>query len=353
MKKFLRLTLIFLTPLLLFYSPYLIGDPFKVLRKYKTYYPEDGSPLWINNNRGYVSTQLYLQNKDANQWNSFIFGSSRSGAYLSDEWKKYIGPHCNCLHMDGYGESLYNLHKKIKFIDGKSHFDNALICIDEMLLTQTSPETGHLWITHPALEENKNWTNWHLSYLRAYSRPEFIRAYIDFSLTHKVKPYMIASGVIDTTPYGPYNLFSNENLPDQKIEDMREKEDWYTSERLSQFPSRAKTPEFYNPILKQKNITMLSEIADVLRRNHTNYKVIINPTYDQKLFDPKDMEILDSIFGNHLFDFSGRNLITEDYHNYYDPVHYKKRIGAMILRIIYIKDNTARKAAIDSLYCLN
>ena len=65
------------------------------------------------------------------------------------------------------------------------------------------------------------------------------------------------------------------------------------------------------------------------------------------------MEILDSIFGNHLFDFSGRNIITEDYHNYYDPVHYKKRIGAMILRIIYIKDNMARKAAIDSLYCLN
>ena len=175
MKKFLRLTLIFLIPFLLFYSPYLIGDPFMVLRRYKVYYPEDGGPLWINNNRGFVSTQMYLRYKDTYSWNSFIFGSSRSGAYHAENWKKYIGSDCNCFHFDGYGESLYNMYKKIKFIDGKSPIDNALLCIDEMLLTQTSPEYGHLWILHPVLEDKKNWTDWHMSYLKAYSRVDFIR----------------------------------------------------------------------------------------------------------------------------------------------------------------------------------
>lgn len=348
MKKFVRLIIIFLLPFILFYSPYIIGDPFKVLRKYKMYYPEDGGPLWININRGHVSTRMYTQYKDTYQWNSFIFGSSRSGAYHVDEWKQYIGSDCRCFHFDGYGESLYNVYKKVKYLDGKSPIDNALFCIDEMLLSKASPDYGHLWITSPTLEDGTNWTDWHISYLKAYSRFDFIRAYLDFSFTHKVKPYMVESGVIDTVPFGLYDISANEKVLDLTLQEPDSI--WYTPTRLAKFPDRSQSRPYHKSILTPKHIAMLSEIEEVLRRNNTNYKVIINPTYDQKLYKPQDLHILDSIFGEHLFDFSGRNRITEDYHNYVDPVHYKSQIANQIMRIIYTEDAQARKASIDSIY---
>lgn len=350
MKKFLKLLFMFLLPILIFFLPYFVGDPFMILRKYKIYYPMDGSPLWINNNRSYVSTQMYLQNNGTYHWDSFIFGSSRSGNFRVDDWKKCLGDESACFHFDGYGESLYNICKKVKYLDGKSQIKNAIICMDEMVLTQVEPSYGHLWILPPVLENGRNWSDWQMAHLKAYSNFSFLRSYFDFSLTHTVKPYMVAKGVIDTIPHGHYDVASNEVMNSPYLVFPEYDTSYYTSKIASLFPQRNYPVAPYNPLIKQKQLQMLSEIADVFKRNNTNYKIIISPDYNQKRYSPRDMHILDSLFDGHVFDFSGRNVITEDYHNYLDLVHFSPQVASELMRIVYIEDSQARQAAIDSLY---
>ena len=354
MKKFILYTLLFLSPFIIFYLPYFIGDPFKVLRHYEIYYPEDGGPLWFNNNRTYVSTMMYVQNKDKYDWNSFIFGSSRSGYYRIDHWKQYVGEDSRCFHFDGYGESLYNMYRKLQYIDGKSEIKNALFCIDEMALFQDKAETGHLWIPAPILEDNKNWSQFHMSAIKAYSKWDFFRTYLDFSLSHKVKPYMVEKGVIDTVPHGDYDKTTNEcgttfPLPYKYENDSA----FYTTKIKSHFFDRPDTIQFSKPVLKDHHIQMLTEMKEILERNHTNYQFVINPVYDQKKLAMEDMIILEDLFGEHLYDFSGRNLLTEDYRNYTDVSHFRQHVAAEVMRIMYEQNNEIRTHLMDSLYNVN
>ena len=84
---------------------------------------------------------------------------------------------------------------------------------------------------------------------------------------------------------------------------------------------------------------MLYEIHDILVRNNTNYKVILNPIYDQLLFSTEDKEFLLTLFGNNnIADFSGKNRITNDY------------IASELMRISYECDSIKQQHMLDSLY---
>ena len=133
MKRFLLYSALFLLPFLVVLLPYFITDPFKVLYHYDNYYDTGGKEYYINTNRSYVSTMMYIQNKEMYHYDSFIFGSSRSEYFMVDDWKKYIPGSASCFHFDGSGESLYNIHKKLKYIAGRSPIRNVLICMEREL----------------------------------------------------------------------------------------------------------------------------------------------------------------------------------------------------------------------------
>ena len=173
MKRFLLYCAIFVLPFVVVLFPYFITDPFKVLHHYDNYYETEGKDYYIDVNRSHVSTQMFIQNKDKYQYDSFILGSSRSGYYMVDDWKQYLPDSASCFHFDGYGESLCNVHKKLKFIDGKSPIRNVLLCIERDLLWQTKQEYGHLFVLPPCLVEN-NFGAFHMAFIRAYLSPKFL-----------------------------------------------------------------------------------------------------------------------------------------------------------------------------------
>ena len=75
---------------------------------------------------------------------------------------------------------------------------------------------------------------------------------------------------------------------------------------------------------------------EVLRRHGTSIRVLISPDYNQKKLHPDDREILQGIFGKeNVYDFSGINEFTEDYHNYYEAGHYRPLLGNKLLERIY------------------
>jgi len=63
---------------------------------------------------------------------------------------------------------------------------------------------------------------------------------------------------------------------------------------------------------------------------------LIHPLYDQKKLAPRDIELLDSIFDKRrVFDFAGKNELTENVRNYYERDHYRKFIADRMLDSMY------------------
>ena len=350
MKKFAKYIFLFLLPLIVIMLPFFIGDPFKILRHYDRYYPEDGQPLYLNINRSYVSTRMYLQYRDSFLYNSFIFGSSRSGNFLMEDWKQYLPDSASYFHFDGYGESLYLVHKKLLFVNGKSHIDNVLLPVDAELLGKDTPFKGHIWVTPIELLDYHQLGEFYGEHVRAYLSPKLFLAYTDLLLNLKVKSYMIEWGVVDTVPIH-YLLYSNER--EKHIPVIPCPEAYYTERLLNDFASARRDTSDYAPMLKENHKSMLRDIKSVFDQNHTNYKIVINPMWNQRCLAQEDVDYLIEIFGkDNVFSFEGKNIITEDYHNYQNATHFWPHIAAKMMQIIYEPDSVRQQQMLDSIYNL-
>ena len=80
----------------------------------------------------------------------------------------------------------------------------------------------------------------------------------------------------------------------------------------------------------------LVAISNILKRNNTNFQLVISPLYHQEKLNPVDFSILQHTFGTaHVHDFSGLNEFTIPVGNYYEENHYRPIVGRKILRVIY------------------
>lgn len=346
MKKFFLNILLFILPFMILFLPYVVRDPFQVIYHYDDYYANNGKGYYINTNRSFVSTQMYIQNKDRYNYDSFIFGSSRSGYFMVEDWKNYLQDTASCFHFDGYGESLYNTHKKLKYINGKSPIRNAIFCVERDFFYQDKQESGHLWVLPPSLVDD-NFANFHMAFIRAYLNPKFLHAYLDYLITGELKSYMFDNSIFEK-PLSGYKLQSNECNGDNRM--VQKFSDEFYGDRLSTFPKQPDTLTYGFPVIKESQKQMLYEIHDILVRNNTQYKIILNPIYDQIMFAPEDKEFLLQLFGDNVIDFSGKNRITDDYHYYSDPSHFNEYIASEIMRITYESNPLKQQELLDSLY---
>ena len=316
---------------------YVILDPFKVIKHYDSYYISDEIP-GVSLNKDYVSTRTFENNYSLYKYDSFIFGNSRSMFYEVADWKRYIDVNSSCFHFDANAESLYGMHKKIKYLDSKNvDINNVLFIIDFGTLERiaSSSPFGHLAIVSPQLENNKNIGSFHLRYIKAFFKPQFMIAYFDYRLSGKVKEYMVKSFLLDDKPLH-YDLKTNEvSYPYfEKLIDMGE---YYTAERRAVFYDRNSTEQWYSPpAIMDEQKQMLQEINTVFKKHRTNFKIIVNPLYNQQKLNEHDLSYLNSLFGKErVFDFSGINDFTNDFHNYYEESHYRPHIARKVLEIIY------------------
>jgi hypothetical protein len=338
MKKFITRILSFFFPFLVVVMAYVVLDPFMVLKGYDTFFDPKANG-WVGLNKDYVSTTTFDSNYQKEQYNSFIFGNSRSIFYQVSDWKRNLKPKSNCYHFDASGEALYSLYKKVKYIESKKlEIKNVLLILDYSTLIQDKPKTGHLFVISPQLENNENLFSFNFEFLKAFLSPKFLSAYIDFKLSGKVKPYMKNDNLIDDRP-SKYDLSTNEIRFDA-FEALINKGEYYTNDRKSVFYKRD-TIQTFSPIgiaVNQKII--LKEILDIFVRQKTNYKIIINPLYDQIKLNPQDLDYLIQLFGNeNVFDFSGINKFTKDYTNYYESSHYRPHVACEIMELVYHNDH--------------
>lgn len=333
--KFLIWSVFFLSPLILIMVLYFVCDPFMVLRHYDSYYTS-GKPMYVILDRDYISTSTFENQHKKYGYNSFIFGNSRSIFYEVKDWEKHLDSTAVCFHFDASGESLYGIEKKVAFADKQQALlKNALLILDYSTFEIVKPGEGHLAAIAPQLESWYYFVPFHIKFIKAYLNGKFLKAYFDLKLTGKFKEYMKADKLLDDRPLG-YRLETNElYLP---FEQLIAADKYYTQERMSVFYERDTIQKYSPQVIGSVQKRMLHNIYKVFKTHKTNYKIVINPLYDQVKLNSEDIKYLKKLFGSeNVFDFSGINDITADYRNYYEQSHYRPHIARRIMDTVYVQ----------------
>ncbi len=331
MKAFVKYCLLFSTPILLLLGAYIYFDPFKVIWHYDCYYVEgDGAPV----NRNFVSTMNYLNKKDIYHYDSFIFGNSRSMYFMVDDWKKHLPPQSSCYHFSESSGSINGLYYKLKLIDERGgQLNNALLIIDYGVLRKLQ-QNGIAFIMPPVLTGYRNVVRFHGEHFMRWLNVRFLAYWAEYQLTGIYKDYM-TDFIYKGTNYKYYNPITNEE-PLCHQDSLIEAGKYYTKAVVAGFKADHKQTTAQQMIDDDAKLQRLRAMRQIFDKHHTDYRFIISPLYNQVKLNPADYQILCDIFGKeHIYDFSGANKWTTDYHNYYEWSHYRPVVAAELMDSVY------------------
>lgn len=334
-KRFIKKILLFSIPFWLHVAGYVVADPFMVIGNYDNFYLEREIPVALD--RDYVSTMTYMRNREKTDYDSFIFGNSRSMYYEVSDWRALIGEQHACYHFDASAESLYGVLKKVEYLDANNDtIKNALFVIDDTLLEQAEPKKdSHLYYLSPVLESYRNVFGFHVAHWKSFLNLKFAYAVCDYYYSGIIKDYMVVNHFFENYDM-EYDVVSNE-VKETAFENEILAGTYYTAERMKLFEG-VQHPTMRESVIKEEQKELLKALKLILDKHRSQYKIIISPLYNQIKLNKKDVTYLCNLFGsNRVFDYSGVNSITEDYGNYYEAAHYRPIVAKRILQDIYEK----------------
>lgn len=313
-RRILLKLLLALLPFLAVAAFYLFADPFLIVRSYGDLYAADKPHLELNED--FVATENYLRLLPQQHFDSYVFGSSRSRYYTSDEWAKRV-PGINAFHFGVASETLFGVAGKLKLADKQgSAIKHVLIIADAELLSKSANSSGHLFRKHPMVSGE--------------SAADFqFTSFMDFFDFQAISSYLALPAKMPKGKKDP------QLDAEQKI--LADRESFY-GPRRSIFYKRGGVQQYAKPVLFVEQQKLLKEMKAIFDRQHTDYRIVLSPMYDQKKLHPQDMKILYRILGSgHIYDFSGINDITADIYNYYETAHYRPFIAYRIMDSVYAR----------------
>jgi hypothetical protein len=327
MAKLFKKIILILLPLIVMSAAYLAFDPFEVIYTYKRHYNDPR----INYNWDYNQTETLIRNYADRKYDSFIFGSSRSIAFITSDWRRFIDSP-RILHFAAMNESLYGIHRKFVFLS-KNHMPirNALIILDAQLMSMPLNSTGLLFIKHPKVSGESPMT-FHLTFFRSFIEMPFFIGYLDYKLTGKVRP-PFRKMLGESLQYDPV---TGDKLNAKLEKSIAESQEKYYKNMSSVFYQRDFSKHYAAPVLQSIQLAYLKDIGKILAENRTDYRIVISPNYDQSYLSREDLARLREIFGtDRVYDYSGVNRFTRDKHNYYENSHYRPLVARQILAELY------------------
>ena len=327
-SAFLRLVrnlALFAIPFWILIALYVYEDPFMVLRKYDLY----DSDVMLNEH--HVGWQIYKNRNDSVHFNSFILGNSCTMAFRCAEWEKYLAPGDHAIRLFGNGESMKAISLKLQALDREgAEIKNVLMILDRTSLSRCELLTGANHML-PAAISGRNPIAVQMEFMQAFAMPDFLFPYLKYKITGRVELSMR-----QMNPYGRVRDSRNNDAFNPREKMIEQEGEAYWENHKNEFPERDGTVTIVEPAIYQKQREILEEIMDVLRRHNTSIRVLISPDYNQNELHPDDRKILQSIFGKeNVYDFTGINEFTEDYHNYYELGHYRPLLGNKLLERMY------------------
>ena len=330
MKLFIKkIFFSFLLPLLVLVVSVFYWDPFKVFFSYEDYYKNNP----ISGNREDICLRL-LKNSSDNKSN-FIIGSSRSHAYKIPYWCEKINrPKSTAFHYDGSGMGLFRATNAIKYLSKNHTIDHLLLIMDTDFFGETSNKTGHLFV-QPSEVSNESDFLYYATFIKASMDYKFIfynlvyhstGEYYDFMGHHLIKSKSFHAS--DNSTGDLWYANDNDIKSDSVNYYSKLIADGVFYERNQAIPSK--------PLIGPKQLELLNEIKDIVSSENINLKIVISPLYNQLELSNEDERTLWNLFGReNVYDFSGKNDLTEDFTNYYENSHYKPYVANQILDSVY------------------
>ncbi|MFT5383556.1 MAG: hypothetical protein ACI81W_000955, partial [Saprospiraceae bacterium] len=248
----------------------------------------------------------------------------------------HLSQESKLFHFDAGGEGVYGVRNKVKYIDSiGSKLNNALVIIDRQFLVRTKNRTGHIFISPPEFTKG-SMTEYYMVFLNASLNLKFMAAYIDCKIFGKHRPYM--SNLIIKTNY-------SSRADDVNCDFWYSRDEHIKKDSIAYYKDLIDKKVFYNrPSQKKRDkcdvseleIKQLTEIKAIFSKHDTDYKIIISPMYDQVPLEQSQVDLLEKIFGaQNVYNFSGKNYLTEPISNYYEISHYKPLVANKIMTRIY------------------
>lgn len=330
MKRFLLKFSLFSFPLALLSVVILWIDIFKIFG-FQDYYSNQKVAL----NRGTITTMTFNHFRGAEAFNSFIFGSSRSQAFKCDAWSEYLSTDAKAFHFDASGEDIEGIAQKLTYINALGgRIENALVVLDAEALNTNHNRQGHLYVRMPCISKEPK-AHYYATFLKASLNMKLLVAYADFSLFDTRRDYM--EGVIINNKYDHMPTIKNCDVWYGLDREIQEDSLAFYRQQISRgiFFERPST-KVYDKEISEDEINHLRVIKSIFNKHNTSYKVIISPLYDQIPLREPQLSLLKNIFGEEqVFDYSGKNGLTQPIHNYYETSHYRPHVANQILAEIY------------------
>jgi hypothetical protein len=263
-------------------------------------------------------------------------------AYKVNSWKKYLPESAKPFVFDASSESIKGIYYKIEYINSlHCRIDNALVILDRGgSFGSTTNFKDHLYIRHPTTSGQSEFS-FQLTFLKAYFNPEFLFDFYDYVITKKYKPFM--KGYIENKKITMDPITNQLTHVDMENEIKNDPQDYYANKKKVFYDRKADQVDPMQRITPSER-DMLISIKNIFINDKTKYKIVISPLFEQIKFNPKDLSILKNIFGDEVYDFSGKNYFTDSKFNYFEQSHYRPVVGDSILHLIYKAKDTIAKS---------
>jgi hypothetical protein len=264
--------------------------------------------------------------KEHDQFNSYMFGSSRIGSTNPKTIEKYI-PNSKFYNLTASGATLYDDLKILEyFIENEYNVKNIYLQIDirENMDAYTYNKNDYLRKHHPYVSK-ESLLKYYMNYLTIFPWENIQRKVENNILGEENLNYNLQTGAW-TNEKAERKLMSNpqdyiKNEPSFHAESARTQKGIYTSQNLS----------------------ALKEIKKLCDQNNINLIIFITP-HNDKLLDTIVLEdYIKFLVGlseiSAYWDFSGYNTVTLNNENYYEYSHYRPLVSHLIAARIFNDEN--------------
>lgn len=342
-RRFYLKVLLLGLPFLLMSATYFVFDPFMVLHKYDRY---DVAGAYLN--EAVVGWETYSTYRDSLHYNSFVLGNSCTIAFRTEAWEKYLDGD-RALRLFDNSECLGGVCHKLEALDANgAEINNVLIALDPRSMREYTPNDTFKHVLPPAAS-GISAMQFHLKFLQGYLYPDVIVPYLHYKITGEVTPYMLRKYIV--SPYILREAFTNNGVNPHEAEIAELGEKYW--EQAGWLDFRETTPEgYYAAEIFPDQIRCLEKIREICDRHNADLKFIVSPHYGiSATMHPQDIEHLRRTLGDKsVVILLGDSTYSSDPHDYYEPDHYRPRLGERILRDIYTPEAaTQTPPAADSL----
>ncbi len=320
--------------MLLVLAIYVWTDPFKILHPFDIY-DTDAT------NREYMSMELFKRNYETQQYNSFVFCSSRGGGINTYQWKQFLPNGAKPYLFQAWSESLTGMEQKMQYLAKHSvPMDNVLILIDiPSTFNPIQLPTEPLSMKHYELAGRNRWTYVATQFYNFSKKPSLWITSIKKQMRGD-RVFYCADTI--SNDWDATNSLTYLDMPPQDSLKGCSKQTRYTF--FKSIENRTEIP-ISGPLIDTTFELQLNRIKTSLDSCHSAYKILITPSCccNGPKINPMDLELLYSIFGkDNVFDYSGENEISMDYNNFSDPGHFGLRAGWIMMNEIYVRTDSSR-----------